>query len=80
MTTDTNTSEIDEILKHFYSLPEGYEKLLTEARYLKYGGLSKKMRGVEIKPVRDSSTNPKIQRNEPCICGSGKKYKKCCIK
>jgi hypothetical protein len=22
---------------------------------------------------------PKIQRNEPCSCGSGKKYKKCCI-
>lgn len=26
-------------------------------------------------PVRDS---PKIGRNEPCPCGSGKKYKKCC--
>ena len=22
---------------------------------------------------------PKIQRNEPCPCGSGKKYKKCCL-
>ena len=21
----------------------------------------------------------KIQRNEPCSCGSGKKYKKCCL-
>ncbi|MFN3455543.1 MAG: SEC-C metal-binding domain-containing protein [Pseudobdellovibrio sp.] len=21
---------------------------------------------------------PKIGRNEPCACGSGKKYKKCC--
>jgi SEC-C motif len=27
-------------------------------------------------PVR---TEPKIGRNEPCPCGSGKKYKKCCI-
>ena len=25
--------------------------------------------------VRDA---PKIGRNEPCHCGSGKKYKKCC--
>jgi hypothetical protein len=25
--------------------------------------------------VRDT---PKIGRNEPCPCGSGKKYKKCC--
>jgi uncharacterized protein YecA (UPF0149 family) len=21
---------------------------------------------------------PKVGRNEPCPCGSGKKYKKCC--
>ena len=29
------------------------------------------------KPVR---TEPKISRNQPCPCGSGKKYKKCCGK
>jgi len=23
---------------------------------------------------------PKLGRNDPCICGSGKKYKKCCLK
>ncbi|MDE3161441.1 MAG: SEC-C domain-containing protein [Acidobacteriota bacterium] len=23
-------------------------------------------------------TRPKIGRNEPCPCGSGKKFKKCC--
>jgi hypothetical protein len=28
-----------------------------------------------LSPVR---TTPKIGRNEPCPCGSGKKYKKCC--
>ena len=22
---------------------------------------------------------PKIGRNEPCLCGSGKKYKRCCL-
>ncbi len=22
---------------------------------------------------------PKIGRNDPCVCGSGKKYKKCCL-
>jgi uncharacterized protein YchJ len=22
----------------------------------------------------------KIGRNEPCTCGSGKKYKKCCLR
>jgi hypothetical protein len=25
-------------------------------------------------------TEPRIGRNEPCPCGSGKKYKKCCLK
>jgi preprotein translocase subunit SecA len=27
-----------------------------------------------------SGTGPKIGRNDPCPCGSGKKYKKCCMK
>ena len=41
---------------------------------------------VEVKPpvaARPSSPlvrGPKIGRNEPCSCGSGKKYKKCCGK
>ena len=25
-------------------------------------------------------TNPKTGRNDPCICGNGRKYKKCCGK
>lgn len=25
------------------------------------------------------NTEPKVGRNDPCICGSGKKYKKCCL-
>ena len=25
-------------------------------------------------------SDPKVGRNEPCPCGSGKKYKKCCCK
>ena len=29
------------------------------------------------KPVR---TGPKVGRNEPCPCGSGKKFKQCCGK
>jgi len=32
-----------------------------------------------IKPHRPNYTK-KIPRNKPCICGSGKKYKKCCLK
>jgi SEC-C motif-containing protein len=32
--------------------------------------------GVQVGPVR--RTEPKVGRNDPCTCGSGKKYKKCC--
>ena len=31
----------------------------------------------KAKPVR---TGPKVGRNDPCPCGSGKKYKHCCGK
>lgn len=33
-------------------------------------------RGIQTGPYR--RTEPKIGRNDPCTCGSGKKYKKCC--
>lgn len=40
------------------------------------GDLTKKqLAAKDTEPVR---TEPKIQNNEPCPCGSGKKYKKCC--
>jgi len=35
-------------------------------------------KGVSQKPVVRSA--PKIGRNDPCSCGSGQKYKKCCGK
>ena len=28
----------------------------------------------------DGPFAPRQGRNEPCLCGSGKKYKKCCIR
>ena len=31
---------------------------------------------IPVKPI----TSVKVGRNEPCPCGSGKKYKKCCLK
>lgn len=30
-------------------------------------------------PTTSEHATPKLSRNEPCLCGSGKKYKKCCI-
>jgi len=31
-----------------------------------------------LKPPKPKIAEKKIGRNEPCPCGSGKKYKKCC--
>lgn len=28
--------------------------------------------------VPERRTEPKVGRNDPCVCGSGKKFKKCC--
>jgi len=40
------------------------------------------MMAQDIMPIRNRYTykreEKKIGRNEPCPCGSGKKYKKCC--
>ena len=34
---------------------------------------------VQAPPSLPVRTTPKIGRNDPCPCGSGKKYKKCCL-
>lgn len=52
-----------------YTLPQ-WDSILTEER-----------RHALYKEQKSSTTivkGPKIGRNDPCPCGSGKKYKKCC--
>jgi SEC-C motif/Protein of unknown function (DUF1186) len=44
--------------------------------------LAQRLRNIAVPPppgtyVRET---PKVGRNDPCPCGSGKKYKKCCLK
>jgi len=51
-----------------YTLPQ-WDKLLSD----------EKRREIRLKLHQDSRvTVEKIGRNDPCPCGSGKKYKKCC--
>jgi uncharacterized protein YecA (UPF0149 family) len=43
-----------------------------------------KAQGKKLKPLYLDSPEPitvsqSVGRNDPCPCGSGKKYKKCCI-
>ena len=41
--------------------------------------LNKGFTNVELKEMNKTVEAPKVGRNEPCPCGSGKKYKKCCM-
>jgi uncharacterized protein YecA (UPF0149 family) len=34
---------------------------------------------VNSRSFAENSSRPRVGRNEPCPCGSGKKYKRCCI-
>lgn len=45
-----------------------------------YNYLRRELRKTEFPPLQASALNPakKPGRNDPCLCGSGKKYKKCC--
>ena len=52
-----------------YELPQWDELLTAERRKELY--LEQKKSGTVVK-------DKKIGRNDPCPCGSGKKYKKCC--
>ena len=66
-----NNSEHKKMMKEKY--PYGYEyvsKLLKDAAKKKNAGPSQTVKRME----------KKIGRNDPCPCGSGKKYKKCCGK
>lgn len=60
---------LDAQAEWLYKLP-GWEKVLT-----------KEQREVITKDFRTSKIvrREKIGRNDPCPCGSGKKYKQCCI-
>ncbi len=55
--------------KHLYTLPL-WSNVANEEQQKEWYSQQKKSRTV-VK-------GEKIGRNDPCICGSGKKYKKCC--
>ena len=54
---------------------------ISELEYMlnpkSFGGKRPKMKQIGNMPVEN--TEPMIGRNDPCPCGSGKKYKKCCL-
>lgn len=55
--------------EHLFSLPQWNDIFTTEQRMKLYK---------EQKSSKTIVKEAKIGRNDPCPCGSGKKYKKCC--
>ncbi len=47
--------------------------------YLQFAKRCKEVRLQEIKKKKFVEANKDVGRNEPCPCGSGKKFKKCCL-
>jgi len=53
------------------------EQIAPSVRALHAYWLDRRSEGAQNAPVRHDG--PKVGRNDPCPCGSGKKYKKCCL-
>ncbi len=71
-------SHSDEGFVHFkaYFKQDGEEYCLEErSRFVRENGLWYYIDGVF---PQQAPQQTKVGRNDPCICGSGKKYKKCC--
>lgn len=66
-------AKLKKLPDYFYELTEETDDNESDGSYMKEDDtiFSEK---VTQEPVRSE----KISRNEPCPCGSGKKYKKCC--
>ncbi|MCP4401443.1 MAG: anaerobic sulfatase maturase [bacterium] len=71
--------------QHLSSLCAGWKRFIqhTRKRFEKLAETVRKQRLKEIRASRSAQfkskpQTPSVGRNEPCPCGSGKKFKKCC--
>jgi len=53
--------------------PEARSNLMIARKMLQ------KLQGKDLNSINVNTEKPKTGRNDPCPCGNGKKYKKCCI-
>jgi peptide deformylase len=74
----------EEVFVAYFSLDEkeigndGIIAIAIQHEIDHFNGLTIYDHNIISKPL--TRDNIKIGRNDPCVCGSGKKYKKCCLK
>jgi len=76
---DARTERIEELTAKKEQLERELEEAKKEFKRLKE---EVEKRGVDTSEfsISKQKDTPKVGRNEPCPCGSGKKYKKCCMR
>lgn len=62
--------------KAFYSIDNEVQTLHERSKFEKINGIWYFIAGQNL--LATIHTSDKIGRNDPCSCGSGKKFKKCC--
>jgi uncharacterized protein YchJ len=62
-------------LEIFKDTPDNFYRNSNQGKYIKNDNEYKK--STTAKKILNKK---EIGRNDPCLCGSGKKYKKCCLK
>jgi preprotein translocase subunit SecA len=71
LTADTEVESVYQISSMVHEQLSGYDHLAQDMAEQEGPGEMQKVQTI----VREM---PKVGRNDPCPCGSGKKFKKCC--
>jgi SEC-C motif-containing protein len=64
----------------YYKEGDAEHPMPEKAEFHRIGGAWLYARAVREGPAPIKSAQAKVGRNDPCPCGSGKKYKQCCLK
>jgi len=67
-------------VSNVYDISDTVHEQLSGYDHLTGGADPQASQSTPAKPVTITRDVPRVGRNEPCPCGSGKKYKKCCGK
>ena len=63
----------------FFVDKNGEHAMQEKSEFHRLGGQWLFTRTIRQGPAPVKSSGPKVGRNDPCPCGSGKKYKHCCL-